>query len=77
MKHVIELNDYQVVNLRAALEAIGYPWKEEKRSPLTVLNSGDWVGEIWLKLDQLTLGKYAAPNDTVESYIERANHFRE
>ena len=52
--HVLMLNDYQVANLRALLNAIGagyWPVEEELRSsPLQVCNNGDWVGEIYMML---------------------------
>lgn len=47
--HVLMLNDYQVANLRALLNAIGYGchFPETPSSPLSVVNNGDWIGEIY------------------------------
>lgn len=54
MKHTIELDDYEVANLRSAIEAIGYRLTTEQKviphSPLMVLNTGDWLGQIYQKL---------------------------
>ena len=49
--NVILLSDYEVVNLRAALQATGYGMTG--RSPLQVLNNGDWLGQIYQKLPYL------------------------
>lgn len=69
--HQIDLNDYQVANLRAAIEAIGYP-SGTAQSPLSVLHSGDWLGEIYSKLPKL----YVQPNLRPHEYISRANGWR-
>jgi len=62
MDYTITLNQYQLVNLRSALEAIGYPYAQD-RSPLDVLNTGDWIGELHQKLVQAELKPNAAPAD--------------
>ena len=48
----IQLNEYQVANLLALIEAIGYPngGPGVTGSPLGRLHSGDWLGEIYWKL---------------------------
>ena len=64
---IIELNDYQVANLRAAIEAAGYnTWDPNKeshvpRNPLYVLNNGDWIGEIYQKLPTVAYQPNASP----------------
>lgn len=50
--HVLMLNDYQVANLRALFNAIGYAahFADTPSSPLSVANNGDWIGEIYQML---------------------------
>lgn len=71
----IELDDYEITNLRAALEATGSgTWHESMRdppmpdSPLGVLNNGDWVGQILGKLPLVS----AIPNKTADELAEEA-----
>jgi len=68
MKYTIELDDYEVANLRAAIEAAGY-WggQPAKRNPLYALNTGDWLGQIFWKLPQVD----CKPNKTPE-YLAKA-----
>lgn len=78
----IVLDMYELVNLRAAIEAIGYPWPgDDGESPLAVLNSGDWLGQIYLKLpdpkelEQYEVGRNGRippPNSTPENYRKAA-----
>ena len=42
---IVELNEYQRDNLLQLLNWIGWPWSEGME-PLTLLYTGDWVGEI-------------------------------
>lgn len=48
----IALNEYQIANLTALLEAIGYPYRpgDSVEHPLRMLDTGDWIGEIFNKL---------------------------
>lgn len=74
---VIELDGYEVANLRAAIEAMGYPATREPpapRSPLFALHNGDWVGQVYNKLPEVTEGNHV-PNDTPEELAEKANSF--
>jgi hypothetical protein len=48
-KTTIHLTDYHVANLRAAIEAAGYPGGAVP-NPIPGLNTGDWLGEIYLML---------------------------
>lgn len=50
--HVLMLNDYQIANLRSLFNAIGYGYHNPDipSSPLSVVNNGDWVGEIYQML---------------------------
>jgi len=67
-KHQITLNDYQVANLKAMFEATGYNSKEPIDSPLGALDTGDWLGEIYWKLPDVS----SSPNSTPDSMIEYA-----
>lgn len=49
--HLIVLDDYEVANLRSALWAAGTA--STYQSPLNVLQTGDWTGQILHKLQQL------------------------
>ena len=74
---IIELNDYQIANLRAAIEAAGYgTWREGRtnyvpRNPLYVLNNGDWIGELYQKLPSVEY----KPNETPQALAEKAARF--
>ncbi len=52
--HQIELNDYQIANLLAMIEAAGYVTtlhsQNPGRNPLWAIQSGDWLGELYWKL---------------------------
>jgi hypothetical protein len=73
MTYSIELDDYEVANLRVAIEAIGYPWQKHKdHSPLSVLNTGDWLGQLYLKLPIVE----KMPNVSSYELIKRANNFK-
>lgn len=77
-KHVIELDDYEVANLKAALRAIGCGWYQNgvtrfaSRSPLFAMNTGDWVCQIAHKLPEVDY----VPNVQVEELAERARTFK-
>jgi hypothetical protein len=68
---VLRLNDYQAANLRAALEAVGMGMTRVTPSPLGVLNSGDWAGELWWMVKDAATGY--PTNGTPESYAREAN----
>jgi len=68
----LTLNDYQVANLRAAIEATGYNGVVQDSSPLAVLNSGDWIGEIYW---QLPKGYPTGPNHTPNEYAIKARNW--
>lgn len=67
-KHVILLNDYQVVNLLSVLWASGYA-SVYGNNPLSVINNGDWTGELWNMLPKLLP---ARPNAEPEELAARA-----
>lgn len=75
--HTIELSDYEIANLRAAIEAAGYNgWAPgappvPDRNPLHVLNTGDWLGEVYNKLPQVD----HPPNVAPEELARRARNF--
>lgn len=72
--HAIFLNDYHVANLKALLNAIGYPWNGgavEEDNPFWIANTGDWVGEIYNKLPFTQ----EMPNETGEAMAERAREW--
>lgn len=66
----IELDAYEISNLRAALEAIGYRphLGMDKRCPLWALNNGDWVGQIYNKLPESAI----EPNDTAQELVTKS-----
>jgi len=68
--HVLVLNDYQVANLRAAIHAAGYG--SVYRSPLNVLNNGDWLGELFQMLPAVD----QRPNTEPEQLAEAANRWK-
>mgnify|MGYP003463968239 CR=1 FL=1 len=71
--HQIQLNDYEVANLRALIEACGYGriTNRVERNPLYVANTGDWIGQVWQKLPDVDY----PPNATPEQLAARANYF--
>jgi hypothetical protein len=47
----LNLSKYHRDNLVLLLELIGYPWdKNPGVPPFHIMNTGDWVGELWLDL---------------------------
>jgi hypothetical protein len=88
VSHTIELDDYEVANLRALLQAIGYgtpdcescgrplPYTKERtdalRSPFFAANNGDWVGQVYLKLPSVK----HKPNASPEQLAEAARRWR-
>ncbi len=73
----VELDGYEVANLRAAIEAMGYPATREPsvlRSPLMVMHNGDWVGQVYNKLPEVAEGDHVL-NNTPEELAEAANSF--
>lgn len=60
--HLIVLNDYQVANLMSMIHAAGYG-SVYNDSPLTVLNNGDWIGELFHKLPYVTQKPNASPEE--------------
>lgn len=72
MTYTIELDEYQTANLKAVIEAIGYPAdRNHARCPLNVLNTGDWLGELYMKLPE-TIHYYpnSHPADMVAASLE-------
>ena len=65
--YTLSLNDYQVANLRATIQAIGYPAESvEPRdrgsaNPLRALNTGDWLGEIYNLLPDINCSPNESP----------------
>lgn len=68
MKHTIELDDYEVANLRAMIEACGMKPGIPK-TPLRVMHTGDWIGTIYAKLPEVA----QRPNVPPETLAMRAN----
>lgn len=51
--HLLFLDDYEVANLQALIEAMGYATWNDKEfipNPLQMAQTGDWVGQIYWKL---------------------------
>lgn len=84
---LISLNAYQITNLLQALKATGYDFnaigmnssmegtdKVLKNNPLSVLNSGDWLGEIYniLKEHYIAIQPSVNPNRTALEYINES-----
>lgn len=81
----ITLNEYQQANLASAIEATGHgTWNPKwgnhvPRNPLYVLNTGDWIGEIYNMLpkpDKKGIYGSCRPNVSPSELAERANNFR-
>ena len=62
------LDEYELVNVREALRAIMH-WQAGP-SPLDVLHSGDWVGQLLMKLESVQ--SLTQPNRTAAQYREQA-----
>ncbi len=77
MPATITLDDYEIANLRSALESFGHAtWNKDwpgyvERSPLYVLNTGDWVGQIYNRLPPVE----QKPNRTPQELAREANSF--
>lgn len=68
-EYTISLNEYQIANLRALINAVGYPWGEvEERNPLWAANTGDWVGEVYSKLPEVD----CEPNSTGHEIAQKS-----
>lgn len=74
--HAISLTDYELVNLREALRAMGYANWAHDRSPLDVLHSGDWTGQIFNKLQEHVAENDPNPNSTAEEYRKLAREWK-
>ncbi len=79
-RYVIELDEYEIANLRAALYATGCgAWHLSMKdppiqsNPLEVLNNGDWVSQIQNKLPKVNV----SPNYTSDELAESARKWRE
>ena len=77
---VLVLNDYQASNLKAVIEASGVNfWRVIQNdgiedNPLSVLNTGDWIGEIYWMLPSVINNK---PNiDPLDMIKASINNFR-
>lgn len=69
-KQTITLDNYEVTNLRALIEACGYPYTmRHERCPLNVANTGDWLGQIYLKLRKVDLKPNASAEELVRSSL--------
>jgi hypothetical protein len=59
--YTIELDAYEVSNLKAFLESVGYPVRGEREfpepNPMSAGHTGDWTGQIWWKLDALDVDR--------------------
>jgi hypothetical protein len=67
VKISIELTPYHVANLRALIEACGYPGGAVKE-PIGGCNTGDWLGEIYLMLPEVD----CRPNISAEQMAQYA-----
>lgn len=71
-RHTLILSDYEVANLRAAIHAVGYGAVGGDTSPLGVLNTGDWLGQIFNRLPEVDL----KPNAEADELRERARQWK-
>jgi hypothetical protein len=66
----VSFDDYQRANLLWLLEACGYPCKPDGSpsgvSPLTCANTGDWLGEVFIKLGGYNDRPDCSPNRSHE-----------
>ena len=70
--YTITLNDYEVANLRALIEACGYgKAKRVERNPLWAANTGDWIGQIY---NLLPIVAYP-PNADADKLAQEANKY--
>lgn len=73
-EYVLRLSEYEFVNLRAALEAVA-----RDSSPLSVLNTGDWIGEILNAIDGVDRSegmRPVKPNRTPEESAKAARDWK-
>ena len=71
-KYPVELDLYEITNLRALLGAVG---GLAGHSPLETAHTGDWTLQIAWKLDaiEMEVPEHFGPNATAEQMVERAN----
>src|SRR5437763_1849787 len=70
---ILELNDYEAANLGSALKA-ALIWQDVPDNPLRVLNSGDWIAQIYHKLPELEQRPNRTPEEYVKESLARARH---
>lgn len=75
-KHTIVLDAYEIANLRELLKACGYPARDDQdravpRNPFMAANTGDWLGQIALKLPKVD----HSPNMEASTMIENARRY--
>jgi hypothetical protein len=74
--HAIELDDYEVANLRVAIESTGFPYPKfaawAPHNPLSVLNNGDWIGTVYMKLPEVGHQPNASPFELAERARQEA-----
>lgn len=74
-QHTLTLNDYQVANLRALLEATGiytFPEKRAADNPLFALDTGDWLAEIYQMLPKVSYKPNQTPAEQALGVRRRA-----
>lgn len=66
-KYTIELDEYEVANLRTIFEAAGYWASKTKvpRNPLCALDTGDWFGQVYNKLPEVEYTPNVSARDLV------------
>jgi len=65
---MIEMDEYEVANLKEAIVAMGYPAQFNlPRCPLGVLNTGDWLGQLYCKLPDVDFEPNTKALDLVEN----------
>ncbi len=72
---VISLNAYQVANLKAAIEAAGYPagMAEHEgipQNPICAINTGDWLGELYYMLPNVGMKPNTSPQEMAKNALE-------
>ncbi len=66
MVYTLQLNDYELANLRALFEACRI---DVFNNPLSAINNGDWQGQIFNKLPITDTKPNRTPREIVEDVM--------
>jgi len=75
-KYTIELDEYQIANLKAVFEAAGYNWHTTKikDNPIFAINTGDWLSEIYVALPKVQYLPNKSATEIAQEALLRASH---